>query len=132
MTDLLLAALLAVPSPVAVRMIPRFDGLLLELSSAEPFDAAVDVTGYVIGVRTAVPVELPADAAPFWILGWEPDADSCGFRIETGGEIDSVSFAFSSDSRILLLFLRAEEPMLFPTLSWNGPPEEPPRAVERK
>jgi N-acetylmuramoyl-L-alanine amidase len=120
---LLMAALAA--SPISVRMIPRFDGLLFELSSCEPISAAMVVSGYEVGVRTSSQVIMPETSAPFWILGWETDADSMGFRIEVGEDIDSLQFAFSPDSLVLLLFLRAGEPMPFPELAWNGPPDEP-------
>jgi N-acetylmuramoyl-L-alanine amidase len=130
MTELFLIAGALAASPISVRMIPRFDGLLFELSSSEPFDASVDVVGYEVGIRTSSEIHVPESAAPFWILGWETDPDSMGFRVDAGDDIDSLQFAFSADSLVLLLFLKAGEPMTFPELTWNGPPEEPSPALQ--
>jgi N-acetylmuramoyl-L-alanine amidase len=129
MTELFLIAAALAASPISVRVIPRFDGLLFELSSPEPIAAAVDVAGYEVDIRTSAVIHLPESAAPFWILGWEADIDSMGFSVEVGADIDSLMFAFSPDSLVMLLFLRAGEPMTFPELSWNGPPEEPSPAL---
>lgn len=107
------------------RVIPRFDGVLFELSSSSPIEDSVSVEGYFVDVRPGMRVRLPDAYLPFWVLGWELHSDSCGFRIEATEAVDSLDYSLSEDGLTLLLFLRAAEPLPFPDLSWNGPPEEP-------
>ena len=120
---LLAAAVLT--GAIETRIIPRFDGLLMELTSIEPIADSVCVTGYSVNVRPGDRVLLPEAYLPFWVLGWELDTDSCGFSIELTDAVDSLEYSLAEDSLTLLLFFRAAEPLLFPELSWNGPPDEP-------
>ncbi len=120
----LLLCLLSVPV-AETRVIPRFDGVLFEFTSTAPLDDSVGISGMFVNVRPGMRVNVPDACTPFWVYGWETDADSCGMTIEVTDGIDSVYYAISADSLTLLLFLSAEEPVLFPELSWNGPPEEP-------
>jgi N-acetylmuramoyl-L-alanine amidase len=121
---LLLAAAIA-GGTVDIRVIPRYDGLLMELKSDEPITDSVSVTGYFVNVRPGSKVAMPESYLPFWVYGWEPDSDSCGFTVELTDEIDKLDYSLSEDQQVMLLFFRAAEPMVFPELSWNGPPEEP-------
>lgn len=120
---LIAAAVLA--GSVNTRIIPRFDGMLMELSSHEPITDSITVSGYSVNVRPGDEVLLPDAYLPFWVLGWELDTDSCGFTVELTDAVDSLEYSISTDSLTLLLFFRAADPLLFPELSWNGPPDEP-------
>lgn len=110
---------------VTTRIIPRYDGLLMELTSDETITDSITVTGYSVNVRPGNGVVMPETYLPFWVYGWEPDADSCGFTVELTDAVDSLDYSLSEDGKVLLLFFRAEEPLVFPELSWNGPPGEP-------
>lgn len=121
----LLFAAAVLTGAVETRIIPRFDGLLMELTSSEPIADSVVVTGYSVNVRPGDKVLLPDAYLPFWVLGWELDTDSCGFSIELTDSVDSLEYSLAEDSLTLLLFFRAAEPLLFPELTWNGPPDEP-------
>lgn len=110
---------------VTTRIIPRYDGLLMELTSEETITDSITVTGYSVNVRPGNGVVMPETYLPFWVYGWEPDADSCGFTVELTDAVDSLDYSLSEDGKVLLLFFRAAEPLVFPELSWNGPPEEP-------
>ena len=121
----LLFAAAVLTGAVETRIIPRFDGLLMELTSSEPIADSVCVTGYSVNIRPGDRVLLPEAYLPFWVLGWELDTDSCGFSIELTDAVDSLEYSLAEDSLTLLLFFRAAEPLLFPELSWNGPPDEP-------
>ena len=110
---------------VSTRIIPRYDGLLMELTSSEPITDSITITGYSVNVRPGGRVIMPEAFLPFWVCGWEPDADSCGFTVELTDAIDSLEYSLREEGRLMLIFFRAAEPMLFPELSWNGPPREP-------
>jgi N-acetylmuramoyl-L-alanine amidase len=118
--------MLALPGgTVTTRIIPRYDVLLLELTSDAEIRDSITVTGYFVNVRPGNRVVMPEVYLPFWVQGWEADADSCGFTVELTDAVDSLDYSLSEDGKLLLLFFRAEEPLIFPELSWNGPPEEP-------
>jgi N-acetylmuramoyl-L-alanine amidase len=118
--------MLALPGgTVTTRIIPRYDGLLMELTSDAEIMDSITVTGYFVNVRPGNRVVMPEVYLPFWVQGWEADADSCGFTVELTDAVDSLDYSLSEDGKLLLLFFRAEEPLIFPELSWNGPPEEP-------
>ena len=127
MTELsgILLLLLSTASPINTRVIPRFDGMLMELTSTEPIAADVVVSGYETRVTTGSIVNLPDAFMPFWVLDWELDEDSTGFTVSLTESIDSLSYSYSADSLTMLIFWRAGEPLEFPTLSWSGPPPEP-------
>ncbi|MCD4775486.1 MAG: N-acetylmuramoyl-L-alanine amidase [Candidatus Aegiribacteria sp.] len=110
---------------VTTRIIPRYDGLLMELTSDAEITDSVTVTGYFVNVRPGNRVVMPEAYLPFWVYGWEPDTDSCGFTVELTDAVDSLDYSLSEDGKVLLLFFRAAEPLVFPELSWNGPPDEP-------
>ena len=110
---------------VTTRIIPRYDGLLMELTSDETITDSITVTGYFVNVRPGNRVVMPDTYLPFWVCGWETDADSSGFTVELTDAVDSLEYCLSEDNQVLLLFFRAAEPLVFPELSWNGPPEEP-------
>ncbi len=110
---------------VTTRIIPRYDGLLMELTSDEEITDSIAVTGYSVNVRPGNRVIMPDAYIPFWVYGWEPDADSCGFTVELTDAVDSLDYSLSEDRRLMLIFFQAAEPLVFPELSWNGPPEEP-------
>jgi len=120
---LLIAAL--VSGTVTTRIIPRYDGLLMELESDSMITDSITITGYHVNVRPGGRVSLPEAYMPYWVYGWESDPDSCGFRVELTDAVDSLSYSISEEGDVLLLFFRAEEPLIFPELSWNGPPAEP-------
>ena len=121
---LLLIAALAGGS-VTTRVIPRYDGLLMELTSDEPITDSITVTGYSVNVRPGSRVIMPDDYLSFWVYSWQTDTDSCGFTVELTDAVDSLDYSLSEDGKLLLLFFRAAEPLVFPVLSWNGPPSEP-------
>jgi len=110
---------------VTTRIIPRYDGLLLELTSSEAIRESISVTGYSVNVRPGNRIIMPEAFFPFWVYGWESDADSCGFTVELTDAIDSLDYSLREDGRVMLIFFRASEPLIFPELSWNGPPREP-------
>ncbi len=110
---------------VTTRIIPRYDGLLMELTSSEIIEDSITITGYSVNVRPGHRVIMPEAFLPFWVYGWEADADSCGFTVELTDAVDSLEYSLSEDSLVMLIFFRAAEPLLFPELSWNGPPREP-------
>ena len=122
---LLLCMLALQGGTVTTRIIPRYDGLLMELTSDAEIMDSITVTGYFVNVRPGNRVVMPEVYLPFWVQGWEADADSCGFTVELTDAVDSLDYSLSEDGKLLLLFFRAEEPLIFPELSWNGPPEEP-------
>ncbi len=119
----LMSALLG--GTVTTRIIPRYDGLLMELTSDEAIIDSVTVTGYSVNVRPGNRVVMPEAFLPFWVRGWELDADSCGFAVELSDAVDSLEYSLQENGRVMLLFFRAAEPLVFPELSWNGPPREP-------
>ncbi len=121
---LLLIAALAGGS-VTTRVIPRYDGLLMELTSDEPITDSIAVNGYSVNVRPGGRVLMPDDYLSFWVYSWQTDADSCGFTVELTDAVDSLEYSLSEDGKLLLLFFRAAEPLVFPELSWNAPPSEP-------
>lgn len=121
---LLIMAVL-VGGTVNTRIIPRYDGLLMELTSDEAITDSITVTGYSVNVRPGNRVIMPDAFLPFWVRGWETDADSCGFTVELTDAIDSLEYSLGEDDRIMLIFFRAAEPLVFPELAWNGPPREP-------
>lgn len=112
-------------SEAGVRVIPRFDGVLLEVTSGQPLSDSVSVSGYDVRVRPGARIIMPAAGLPFWVYGWELHSDSCGFTVTATDAVDALDYSLSSDGLTMLLFLRAEEPVPFPELSWKGPPEEP-------
>ncbi|MEN8209485.1 MAG: N-acetylmuramoyl-L-alanine amidase, partial [Candidatus Fermentibacteria bacterium] len=110
---------------VNTRIIPRYDGLLMELTSEEVLTDSISISGYMVNVRPGGRIIMPETFLPFWVYGWETDADSCGFTVELTDAIDSFEYSLREDGRLMLIFFRAAEPLLFPELSWNGPPREP-------
>ena len=118
-----LAAL--VGGTVTTRIIPRYDGLLMELTSSDIIGDSITITGYSVNVRPGHRVIMPEAFLPFWVYGWEPDTDSGGFTVELTDAVDSLEYSLREDGRVMLIFFRAAEPLLFPELSWNGPPSEP-------
>ncbi|MCD4701271.1 MAG: N-acetylmuramoyl-L-alanine amidase [Candidatus Aegiribacteria sp.] len=110
---------------VTTRIIPRYDGLLMELTSSEAIMDSIAVTGYSVNVRPGHRVIMPEAFFPFWVYGWETDADSCGFTVELTDAVDSLDYSLRDDGTVMLIFFRAAEPLVFPELSWNGPPREP-------
>lgn len=120
---LMLMAVLA-GSEAGVRVIPRFDGVLFEVTSDRPLTDSVTVSGYDVSVRPGARVTMPVAGLPFWVYGWELHSDSCGFTVTATDAVDSLGYSLSSDRLTMLLFLRAEVPVPYPELSWKGPPEE--------
>jgi len=110
---------------VNTRIIPRYDGMLIELTSDDVITDSVTVAGYSVNIRPGNRVVMPAAFLPFWVYGWETDADSCGFTVMLTDAVDSLEYSLSEDQRVMLLFFRAAEPLVFPELSWKGPPDEP-------
>lgn len=110
---------------LTTRIIPRYDGLLMELTSSEVIKDSITITGYSVNVRPGNRVIMPEAFLPFWVYGWETDADSCGFTVKLTDAVDSLDYSLREDGRVMLIFFRAAEPLLFPELSWNGPPREP-------
>jgi len=126
----LLLLALSATSPIGTRVIPRFDGLLMELTSKESITASVTVMGYEVLIQTGSTVSLPEAFMPFWVLDWQLLEDSTGFIVDLTETIDSLSFSYSTDSLTMLLFFRAAEPLEFPSLSWSGPPDEPDHSIQ--
>jgi N-acetylmuramoyl-L-alanine amidase len=125
MTELLLLMLVMQTGEVAqTRVIPRFDGVIFEVSSSGVLDDSVYVAGYSTSIRPGVKVSVPQEYLPYWVYGWELHPDSMGFTVEVTDAIDSLDYSLSEDGSTLLLFFRAEDPLEFPQLSWEGPPEE--------
>lgn len=125
MTASLLILMAALAGPEAgVRVIPRFDGVLFEVTSDQPITDSVSVSGYSVNVRPGTRVCMPAAGLPFWVYGWELHSDSCGFTVTATDAVDALDYSLSSDRLTMLLFLRAEVPVFYPELSWKGPPEE--------
>lgn len=120
---LVLMAVLA-GSDAGVRVIPRFDGVLFEITSSRPLTDSVIVSGYDVSVRPGTRIAMPAAGLPFWVYGWELHSDSCGFTVTATDAVDSLDYSVSSDRLTMLLFLRAAVPVPYPELSWKGPPEE--------
>lgn len=115
---------LMLSASVTTRSIPRFDGLLLELSSDTPVHDSVAVNGYSVNLRPGSKVDLPETLLPFWVRNWELDEDSCGISLDLNDSIDSLEYSLSDDSLTMLVFFRASSNVEFPQLSWIGPPEE--------
>jgi N-acetylmuramoyl-L-alanine amidase len=127
MTGLLLGLLLIGQTSVGVRVIPRLDGLLLELSypsAVELTDSSVTVAGYMLSINTGTEFELPDIDPPFWMVDWELRDDSLCLALLMDSSIVSVDWALSPDSLTLLCFLMAAEPVAFPEVSWQGPPDD--------
>ncbi len=125
MINALLALCVLAAGEATTRVIPRFDGVIFEIVSGEPMSDSVSVRGYKVDVRPGVGIAVPDSYLPYWVYGWELHPDSCGFTVEVTHAVDSLEYSISSDGRTMLLFFRAAEPLLFPELSWKGPPEEP-------
>jgi len=133
MTEFLLVmALMAGGGKAEVRIIPRFDGLLMELTADSPITDSISVQGFTAVVRPGMAVGIPNVGIPFWVYGWELHRDSLGFDVQLRQLIDSLSYSLSDDRRTMLLFFRAREPLVFPELSWEGPPEEPAYTLGRE
>ena len=115
---------------ISIRIIPRFDGLLMELTSTEEIEDSITVTGYSVNLRPGNRVVMPEAFLPFWVLGWEPDADSCGITIKLTDAINSLDYSLREDGRVMLIFFRAAEPLEFHSLSWSGPPDEPDHSIQ--
>ena len=115
---------LILSATVSTRSIPRFDGLLLELTSDTPIRDSVAVNGYSVHLRPGSQVDLPESLLPFWVKSWNLDGDSCGISLDLNESIDSLEYSLSGDSLTMLVFFRASSAVEFPELSWIGPPEE--------
>ncbi|MBD3276726.1 MAG: hypothetical protein GF388_00350 [Candidatus Aegiribacteria sp.] len=124
MTDLVAILGIMLSATVSTRSIPRFDGLLLELSSNTPICDSISVNGYSVRLRPGSEVILPETLLPFWVKDWELDQDSCGILLDLNDSIDSLEYSLSGDSLTMLVFFRASSAVEFPELSWIGPPEE--------
>jgi len=129
MTDLLMILAVLAAQPASTRIIPRYDGVIFEVVSSEPMNDSISISGYSASVRPGVAVSLPDAYLPYWVYGWHLHPDSAGFTVELTETIDSLQYSLSEDGGTLLLFFKAAEPLVFPELSWNGPPEEPVYAV---
>jgi N-acetylmuramoyl-L-alanine amidase len=125
MSSLLLILGVLASGNATTRVIPRFDGVIFELTSDMPMEDSVTVLGYDVDVRPGMRVSVPDAFLPYWVYGWELDPDSLGFTVELTDGVDSLEYSLSEDGLTLLIFFRASEPLLFPELSWKGPPEEP-------
>jgi len=122
---LFLALLASAPQAAHVRSIPRLDGLLLEVTSDEPFvlsDTSVTVRDFILDIAPGVRMSLPDSELPFWVVDWELSPDSSSLAVLMDSSIVAVDWAQSVDGRVLLCFLRAAEPVRFPEISWQGPP----------
>jgi N-acetylmuramoyl-L-alanine amidase len=128
MTALLLAALLlSVPDPIPVRAIPRLDGMLVEVRSQTPMtvsDSMITVEGYLLHISLGYRLDLPEIDPPFWMVDWSVSDDSTTLSVLMDSSIVAVDWSLDADSLTLLCFLRAAEPVTFPEVSWQGPPED--------
>ncbi len=118
--------LLAVLAAGTLNLYPRFDGVLLEVSSPggiHPGDCRVDVAGYRLTVEVEGGLEAPGSMLPLWIDSLE--CGPAGFSAVLDSSVIAVDYAFNGDSTVLLLFARTGRPAVMPMLAWRGPPQMP-------
>jgi N-acetylmuramoyl-L-alanine amidase len=115
---------------MAVRTIPRLDGLLLEFRSGSRISPEVDVSGYDLLVRTGCRASIPVGTLSLWADSAWLLPDSGGLAVRLDSLVCGVDWALSPDSLILLVFLRSDSLIHFPELSWAGPPIEPPAQAQ--
>jgi N-acetylmuramoyl-L-alanine amidase len=119
----LLSAVLAAGT---LNLYPRFDGVLLEISSPHgihPDSCRICLTGYRLTVEVEGGLEAPASILPSWIDSLE--CDSTGMSALLDSSIVALDYGFNGDGTVLLLFARTGEPALIPMLAWRGPPQMP-------
>jgi N-acetylmuramoyl-L-alanine amidase len=127
MSAILMVLMVSIHPSASIRAIPRLDGMLIELTAREPLilsDSSVYVSDFLLHVSPGVRLILPDINLPFWMVDWELASDSMSFTVLMDSSIIAVDWAQSADSLILLCFLRAAEPVAFPEISWQGPPED--------
>lgn len=114
----------AAAGPLSARLLPRMDGMLLEVrSDSLPLSPAVSVEGYTLRVETATPVGLPGYDSTYWTGPVSLSADSLAITTEMDSSLASVDWALRPDSTVLLVFMRAESRVELPDLAWEGPPQ---------
>ncbi len=121
------AILLAVAvssSPLSVRVMPRMDGLLLELRcDTVPLSPEVSVDGYRLELRSGLPMEAPAYDSTFWTGPIELSDDSTVLRVQMDSSLATLEYAMRPDSTVMLVFMRSAERVELPDLAWEGPPD---------
>lgn len=125
MAEVFLAAL-ALLSASNARVIPRPDGAILEFVSDTPIEPSVGCEGCSVHIATGGTIEPPPTPWSIWIDEIRTAADSCELIVTGSPLVLSVDWALSADSLTLLVFFRAGTVLNLPSLSWAGPPEEPP------
>ncbi len=127
MSAILLTLFISSFPAASVRAIPRLDGMLIELTVGEPLvlsDSSVYVSDFLLHIYPGVKLALPDIEPPFWMVNWELASDSLSFTVLMDSSIVAVDWAQSTDSLTLLCFMRAAEPVAFPDISWQAPPED--------
>ena len=67
--NLLFCLTALVGGTVTTRIIPRFDGLLMELTSSEIIEDSITIKGYSVNVRPGHRIIMPEAFLPFWVYG---------------------------------------------------------------
>jgi len=110
-------------APLSLRVLPRMDGLLLELrSDSLGLSPRVRVEGYRLQLRTSVPMEAPTFDSTFWTGPMTLSEDSTVLGLEMDSSLASLDYALSPDSMVMLLLMRARNRVELPDLAWEGPP----------
>lgn len=113
----------ALARPLSLRVLPRMDGLLLELrGDSLGLSPQVRVEGYSLQLRTSLPMEAPGFDSTFWTGPMTLSEDSTVLRLEMDSSLTSLDYAFSPDNTVMLLFMRARNRVELPDLAWEGPP----------
>lgn len=116
----------AVLAAATLNLYPRFDGVLLEISSPDginPDSCRVAVAGYRLTVELDGGLDGPVFMLPVWIDSLR--CDSTGLSAVLDSSVIAVDYGFNGDGTVLLLFARTGEPALIPMLAWRGPPQMP-------
>jgi N-acetylmuramoyl-L-alanine amidase len=117
--------LMAAPQPGGeLQLFPRRDGLLVEVSADQPLHPRVEVDGYVLRIELGCRISSPGLEPSIWVMDYRLKEDSTGLTVLMDTTVSSVDYALSADSTTMLAFLRAADPIEFPTLTWERPPPD--------
>src|SRR6056297_1584503 len=95
----------ALAGPLSLRVLPRMDGLILELrSDSMSLSPGVRVEGYKLELETSFPMEAPAFDSTFWTGPITLTEDSTLLRVEMDSSLASLDYAISPDSTVMLVF----------------------------
>ena len=121
MNSFLLLSALAV---VNLNLFPRHDGVVAEFVGEQILEPAVWASGNTLRIDFSEPVNfLETRFLPIWIDRLVED--STGVTIEFDELIESADWALSGDSMAMIVFARAEDAVLLPSVSWQAPPAPP-------